>query len=245
MNKNESYHNLTLSDTVFYQLIGRDGEYREESEPVLKEHLINVRVNEQLTMKLICTPQFLSELILGRLLTEGMICSVNDVKQIYICETGSEASILLKNSSDLAADAQIHPVTPIPWKASHVFALADCFQEDMPLHKQTRSTHLCFLAQEGKLIFRCEDIGRHNALDKAIGYALLHGIDLTGCMVCSSGRIPTDMVIKAIRARIPVLVSKAAPSREAVNLAEQYALTLICAARQDRMKLFAGTPPVS
>ena len=58
-------------------------------------------------------------------------------------------------------------------------------------------------------LFSCEDIGRHNALDKVIGYALRHQIDLTECMVYSSGRIPTDMAMKAIYAGIPVLSSKA------------------------------------
>ncbi len=112
-----------------------------------------------------------------------------------------------------------------------------------PLHSQTWATHSCFLACDGELLFQCEDIGRHNALDKAIGYSLRHNIDLKKCVVYSSGRIPTDMAIKAIRAGIPVLASKASPSAEAVAMAKEYHLTLICAARRDRMKLFTGNNP--
>ena len=82
-------------------------------------------------------------------------------------------------------------------------------------------------------------IGRHNALDKVIGYALRHQIDLKECMVYSSGRIPTDMAMKAIYAGIPVLSSKASPTTEAIELAKTYRLTLICAARRDRMKVFS------
>ena len=88
--------------------------------------------------------------------------------------------------------------------------------------------------------FSCEDIGRHNALDKVIGYALRHNIDLHQCMIYSSGRIPTDMTMKAIQAGIPVLSSKASPTSEAIELAREYHLTLICAARRDRMKVFAS-----
>lgn len=266
MHINEQYHDLALLDTIPYQYIGRDGVCRKESEPVLKEHLIDVYINEQLTMKLICIPQFLTELVLGRLLTEGIICSAEDAEQIYICESGSRARVHLKENSRkrekdyievtpscctgnhilndyFVTNTEVCPVVPIPWKASHIFALADRFGEGMPLHGQTWATHSCFLAQGENLLFQCEDIGRHNALDKAIGYALRHDIDLTKCTVYSSGRIPTDMAMKAIRAGIPVLASKASPSQEAITLAKEYALTLVCAARRDRMKVFAGMPP--
>lgn len=263
---NEQYQNLALLETSSYKYIGRDGVFREESGPVLKEHLMDVYVNDRLTMKLICIPQFLAELVLGRLLTEGIIRSDEDVEQIYICEYGARARVLLKESTVrdsrdfvettpscctgnhilndyFITHTQVTPVTPVSWETSHIFALADRFSEGMPLHSQTFATHSCFLAQGETLLFQCEDIGRHNALDKAIGYAIRHHIDLTKCMVYSSGRIPTDMVMKAIRAGIPILGSKASPSMEAVTLAEEYGLTLVCAARRDRMKLFSGMPP--
>lgn len=70
------------------------------------------------------------------------------------------------------------------------------------------------------------------------GYDLRHNIDLHQCMVYSSGRIPTDMTLKVIHAGIPILSSKASPTSEAIDLAKKYHLTLICAARRDRMKVF-------
>lgn len=263
---NEQYHDLTLLDNVSCQYIGRDGICRKETEPILREHLMDVYINDRLTMKLICIPQYLTELVLGRLLTEGMIESSQEVEHIYICEYGARAKVLLCRTGKSASEDYVEttascctgnhllnnyfvrqtpasPVTPVSWSASQVFALADRFAEGMPLHAQTFATHSCFLARQSELLFQCEDIGRHNALDKAIGYAIRHQINLKECMVYSSGRIPTDMVMKAIRAGIPILASKASPSREAVQLAEEYGLTLVCAARRDRMKLFAGTPP--
>lgn len=276
MHINEQYHNLELLKNVKHTFIGRDGEAYEETEPILTEHLIDVYVNDRLTMKLICIPEYLTELVLGRLLTEGIIQTTDEVEQIYICEFGKRARVMLKDTalsvSKSSADTVhstdtyvestpscctgnhilndyflthtgIKPVIPIPWKASWIFRLADRFSEGMPLHSRTWATHSCFLACEDKLLFQCEDIGRHNALDKAIGYALRHHIDLTGCIVYSSGRIPTDMAVKAVRAGIPILASKASPSAEAVELAKEYDLTLICAARRDRMKQFCGPGP--
>ena len=270
MKINEQYHNLNLLENVTYEFLGRDGETHEETEPILVEHMMDVYVNERLTMKLVCIPEHLAELVLGRLFTEGIISSADDVDQIYICEFGKRARVILsKNKSgqpheeneDYVAptptcctgnrvlndyfitDQPMMPVTPIPWKKQWIFELADCFANGTPLHSQTWATHSCFLACNGELLFQCEDIGRHNALDKAIGYALRHNIDLKKCVVYSSGRIPTDMAIKAIRAGIPVLASKASPSAEAVAMAKEYQLTLICAARRDRMKLFTGNNP--
>lgn len=287
---NEAYHDLPLLSREVYTYIGRDGECRREAEAVLTEHVIDVYINDRLTMKLICIPEFLTELVLGRLLTEGIIDRAEDVEQIYICEHGLRARVLLREKEqesealqDALADGrpqmertalddgaseepftettpscctgnhilndyfvnkkEVKSVTPIPWNATQIFDLADRFHAGMPLHGQTFATHSCFLAKDGELLFQCEDIGRHNALDKAIGYALRHGIPLTRCLIYSSGRIPTDMAMKAIRAGIPILSSKASPTAEAIALAKKYGLTLVCAARRDRMKLFAGTAP--
>lgn len=124
------------------------------------------------------------------------------------------------------------------YKTSWLFSMADRMAEEMPLHEETWATHSCFLYQEGKLLFACEDIGRHNAVDKVIGFAILNKIELSRCAIYSSGRVPSDMTEKVIRAGIPVLVSKGVPTAEAVELAKKYHLTLICSARRDRMNLF-------
>lgn len=268
MQINEQYKNLTLLSEQTYTFAGRDGRSVTEQEAVLNEHLIDVYVNEMLTMKLTCIPEHLTELVLGRLLTEGIIGSAEDVDTIYICEFGSRARVMLKetaaqqvtppDSSDyvektptcctgnhilndfFVRHSDTAPVVPIHWEKEWIFDLADRFADGTPLHKQTFATHSCFLSMNGELLFSCEDIGRHNALDKAIGFALRQGIDLKQCIVYSSGRIPVDMTEKAVRAGIPVLASKASPSFEAVELAKQFSLTLICAARRDRMKIFSA-----
>lgn len=145
MKINEQYHNLNLLENVTYEFLGRDGETHEETESILVEHMMDVYVNERLTMKLVCIPQHLTELVLGRLFTEGIISSAEDVEQIYICEFGKRARVILsKNKSgqsheeneDYVAltptcctgnrvlndyfitDQPMTPVTPVPWKNS-------------------------------------------------------------------------------------------------------------------------------
>ena len=225
-----------LTCSLKHRFIGRQGDIYEKEEPVLCEHSMHVLVNDLLRMDFVCLPQFLPELILGHLVTEGYIHQANEVESLYISSDGSDAAVKIKklNSLDPMPD-----VIPAPWKAEWVFALADRFSRGMPVHEQTCATHSCFLARKNELLFQCEDIGRHNAIDKSIGFALIHNIDLQKCLLYSSGRMPADMAAKAIRAGIPVMASKGAPTASAVELARKHKLTLLCAARKDRMKLYA------
>lgn len=225
-----------------YTHIARDGACEERSEPVLHEHSVSILIEGGASFRTACIPQYLPELALGRLLTEGVIASPEDVEELRVAKDGHTVRVRLTRRSQ-GDSANPPALKPIPWTPEQIFALADRLSEGMPLHRQTFATHSCFLAQDGRLLFTCEDIGRHNAIDKAVGFALRQNISLAGCILYSSGRAPKDMVWKAIQAGIPVFVSKASPTCEAAALAEQYGLTLVCAARSDRMKLFAGTLP--
>ncbi len=89
------------------------------------------------------------------------------------------------------------------------------------------------------MLYRTEDIGRHNAMDKAIGYAVRERLDRAGCMLFTTGRVPVDMVRKSVAAGIPVLVSKSVPTGEAVEMAREYGLRLICRAWPDSFEIYA------
>lgn len=240
MNIQNFFSDLPLTTVFEHQYIGRDGATYIQSEPILTEHAMRVLVNGSLHMNFVCLPQFLPELILGHLVTEGYLHSADAVESLTIDADGQTASVTLQTLSD---PGPMPHVSPMEWNPEWVFALADRFASGMPVHEQTSATHSCFLARGTELLFQCEDIGRHNAVDKAIGFALMHGIDLHSCLLYSSGRMPIDMACKAIRAGVPVLASKGSPTAGAVHLARQHGLTLLCAARRDRMKLFAETFP--
>lgn len=131
-------------------------------------------------------------------------------------------------------ERKLEPLPPGNWSPEQVYGIAgNLFSEDTPIHRRTGSTHSCFLLRGSEILFSAEDIGRHNALDKVIGWALLHGTDLRETAVFTSGRVPIDMARKVIRAGIPVLISKEMPTREAVELAADMRLTLIGKARED------------
>ena len=98
--------------------------------------------------------------------------------------------------------------------------------------------HAAYLYKDGKVVTLFEDIGRHNALDKIIGYIYLNNIKSEDCIVFTTGRVPVDMVRKAIYAKLGALVSKAVPTVDAVSLAKEYNLNLICRAWQDSFQIF-------
>ena len=180
----------------------------------------------------------LKELVAGRLYAEGVISSAESIQEIVFRQSAEYAEVRLIPEAGMPERGNLKDVKPGYWAPEWIFALADRFKEGMPLHDRTRAAHSCFLACGNRLLFQCEDIGRHNAADKVIGFALLKEIDPAECIIYSSGRIPADMAAKAIRAKIPVLVSKAAPTSEAVALAKEYGLTLIGAARSDSMRVY-------
>ena len=106
-------------------------------------------------------------------------------------------------------------------------ALAEQALRDAPLYQATQAVHSCALGRDGELLCLREDLGRHNALDKVIGCALLQGLDLSACMLFTTGRLPTDMLRKVIRAGIPLLISKTYPTELSVSLAKDTGLTLV------------------
>lgn len=264
------FHPDGLSTEIRGQCYDRLDQRHTKEYDVTREHLLDLWINEVRTMRLVCSPSDLPELILGRLLTEGIITDCSQVSSLYICEEGARARVVLAPDhgrkqaaeardyvetvpscctgnrvyNDLFADASpMAAVTPIPWKKAWVTALVHSFEKQLPLYRKTGGVHSCLLACRERLVCWCEDLGRHNAMDKTIGYALERGESLKDCLLYSSGRIPTDMVMKAVRAGVPILATKAAPTDLAVEMARTYGLTLICFARNGKMTVFSGRLP--
>jgi FdhD protein len=111
-----------------------------------------------------------------------------------------------------------------------------------PTFVKTGGVHASGLfTSSGELIASREDVGRHNALDKLIGYALAEGkIPLSNHLLLVSGRVSYEIVQKAVSASIPLIAAVGAPSSLAVELAERFNLTLVGFLRPDAMNVYAN-----
>ena len=219
------------------------------------EHFVSVLINGIPCMRLVCSPTDLTELVLGRLYTEGIISALDEVVHISVCSSGREVRVQLNKlpkeeskafvdttgscctGNHLLTDVFSNDLPPerLPdaeLEDAWILALAKRFEEAPPdLFLETHSVHSCYLARKDELLYTCVDLGRHNAMDKAIGCALRDGVNLSECILFSSGRLPTDMVAKAIRAGIPILCSKTICTDRGAELAKEFNLTLIVCAR--------------
>ena len=235
-----------------------DGSVRAFRDSIQTESLLEVRVNGLPLMRVACIADHLAELVVGRLFTDGSISGMDDISSIEISDDPLRVDVQLAEGAPVpqpgrildvpthggasnaptAALPRLEPVVPIPWSVGRIFELARVFDADSPAHASTFAAHSCYLATSDELLFCCEDLGRHNAFDKAVGSGLMAGVDLSQCIVFTSGRVPIDMVAKAIRARIPILVSKAVPTDKTIQIARDHDLTLICSAHPDAIRVF-------
>ena len=91
--------NLAVSGEHTAMIVNADGSREEKDMPIVKEHFIDLIINEQLAAKLVCTPSNLQEMIIGRMTAEGYIQSMEDVESLYICEYGSKAKVFLNGKT--------------------------------------------------------------------------------------------------------------------------------------------------
>lgn len=188
------------------------------------EHRLEIVIDGRPALQAVCTPANLAELAAGRLLTEGLIRTAEDIRELTVSADCRRVEAVLNTAG--AAQPEMPRPTPAVWERGWLLALADRMKREEPLYSQTHAVHACYLARQGEVLCCREDLGRHNALDKAVGYGLLQGIDLSECLLFTTGRMPSDMVLKAVRSGVPLLASKTYPTDVGLALARRAGLTL-------------------
>ena len=108
------------------------------------------------------------------------------------------------------------------------------------LFKNTGGVHSVAIYDNERLLTIREDVARHNAMDKSIGYCLLNNIDLKDKIIFVSGRISCEMILKAAKASIPIVVSKSAPTNLSREIAKKLNITLVGFVRGERMNIYTN-----
>ena len=226
--------NLIKTDTVSWRVTSADGSVSHKKGEVLGEHLINVKVNGILVFSLTCTPEHLTELVVGSLYTRRLINHSEDIKRLAFSEDGTVAEAELTRREEKLSEArELKPLPQVQPSPERIFEMIKKFSDDGKLHMSTGGAHSCYIRYGNGNTDSFEDIGRHNALDKAVGHMLMMKEKPENCMLFTTGRLPQDMVLKVIAAGIPVVITKAVPTTKALLLAEEYGLKMICKAWPD------------
>ncbi|PPD29497.1 MAG: formate dehydrogenase family accessory protein FdhD [Hyphomicrobium sp.] len=125
-------------------------------------------------------------------------------------------------------------------KTSWLYALTRKINTEPSLYLKAGAIHGCVLCRDDKPLVYMEDVGRHNAIDKVAGYMFRHHVSPDDKIFYTTGRLTSEMVIKCVKMRIPILASRSGFTAWGVELAKKTGLTLIGRARGKRFVCLAG-----
>ncbi len=230
-------------------------------EPVATESPVNIFVNDQYVITLLATPQFQKELALGWLFDEGVLDSLNEVREVHLDQ--DDANVVTKHPLDeerlqttgvsrlvttacaLSAKEFFRTIGRVGKLVKSNYEVEACELSRMigrldeaKLFRATGGVHAAALFDGKRLIAFAEDVGRHNAVDKVVGIGLQSRANFSRSVLVSSGRQPADMVLKAARMGIPIVASRAAPIRSGIIAAEKTGITLVCFIRDRQMNVY-------
>ena len=183
------------------------------------EHTLQLYLEDSLLHTFVCSGSALAELCTGWLLTQGY-----RAETLEISADGRTAV-----ARDMSSQPQTAAVRRAPATTEEMLRL---FWEASDQYRRSHGVHACVLKGTGWHIL-ATDIGRHNAMDKAIGAAVLAGYDLQGTTVFTSGRINEQTVQEAVRCGIGCVMSKAVATQQALALAGKAGLALLFSVRED------------
>jgi len=224
---------------------------------VCREERVHLEVNGIHVASLTVSPRELAEFACGYCVTEGIVPGIFVISEvevkgdrIHVAAPAIEREILarpkeIRTSGCVGVIQDEHTMRvslPIADRVSRrvIYSAMECLNDHAVLWRETGGTHCTVLYDmAGSAVSHAEDVGRHNSVDKAIGKALLSGIDPGKTFLCCSGRMPEGMVSKVYHAGIPIVVTNNAPSAAGIDLARRVKLTLTGFVRPPRMNIYS------
>jgi FdhD protein len=237
--------------------------FQKMTDYVAEEKPLNIFLNRTHYATIFCSPTNLKELAVGHLLSEGIVKSVEEIEETRLSQGGA-CHVTLKSNIDLEKRLKLlKPFSrvilsacgsPSPYQysgrlpkiTSHLKVKAKVILNSVnrlnsiaEIFRKTGGVHAAEICKgDGKLLAFAEDVGRHNAVDKAIGIAALNKIDFDECFLALSGRLTGDIVLKVARVGISIIVSLAAAIDSGISVAKETHLTLAGFVRGRRMNIY-------
>ncbi len=219
------------------------------------EQRVRVAINGKEVLSLYCTPQMIREFVVGFIMTEGIIRGNWCAERMSI-EYGEEIMVDIPAEGDVSMNGKIitsgcvggitfekraseQPIDDnLRISGDKLREVFNLFQTKSDLYRLTGCIHSAALSDSENIICLAEDIGRHNAVDKVIGYALLENIPFTGKIMLASGRISSEISSKCARWGIPMIATRTAPTNLAVEIADKNGVTIVGFIRGKRFNIY-------
>ena len=231
---------------------------------IAREFPLTFIFNDMELVTLLCTPANLDYLAVGYLFAEGLISRKEEIKRITTDTTRGVVRISTQEGEApahellykrlitsacgrgaafyTAADAQ-HPdkvESAITITPGEVLALVKEFDKRSEIYQATNGVHSAALCDNKNILVFSNDLGRHNAIDKVFGECIMKGIPTENRMVITSGRTPSEMVLKVAKGKIPILISVSVPTDLGIRLANDLGITIIGFVRGGNMNVYTG-----
>ena len=238
------------------------GRTEKKTDYVAEERPLHLFLNRTRYATIFCSPSNLKELAIGHVIAEGIIKSVEEIERTSLKD--EVCRIYLKDDVDIEKRLRLSqrfsrvilsscgsesPFLPQPhlarirsdlWvKAETILDAVHNLNSIAETYKKTGGVHAAAIFKgDGTLAAFAEDVGRHNAVDKVIGIAIMHRTDLGNCFLALTGRLTGDIVMKSARVNLPIVTSIAAAIDSGIAIAKSVDLTLVGFARGRCMNVY-------
>jgi len=241
--------NLSVWGAMRYR--GDTGQFEALDDQIATEFALTVKLDGEEFATIVCSPSHLRELVYGFLASEGMIREAAQVKRLHIDEDSGFAYAELTGQPSVAREKvskrfigsccgksrqfyfhndMLTARTVMnrgTWTPEQCISLMEQLQEESSDFHSSGGVHNAALADGDGLLAVMTDVGRHNALDKLYGYCLLHRIGTGSKAIVFSGRLSSEVVLKAAKMGCGMLLSKSAPTDLALRLAHDLGITCV------------------
>lgn len=236
-----------------YKNSGND--FIEHEDCIALEKRLKISVNGKEALSLYCTPLMIRELVVGMFMTEGIIKGGWCAERMTI-QYADEVLVDIPAGGELSTDGAvitsgcIGGITfpkrmslqtvrdPFSISQEKIKNLFRRFQSASELYKVTGCVHSAALSDGDDILCLAEDIGRHNAVDKVLGHAILEDLSFEGKIMLASGRLSSEIVSKCAHWGIPVVASRTSPTSLAVDIADESGVTVAGFIRADRLNVY-------
>ena len=223
------------------------GNFKPKEDNVAVEHPVTIKINGKEFMTIVCTPEYIEDMVIGFLASERVIRKYEEIKEIWVqeelgfvhiktdkmypfyekiqskryitsCCGMSRQGFVFANDALTAKKMTETRVTLTP---EECFSLMDEMEKSAEIFQHTGGVHNAALCDRNGIVLSRMDIGRHNALDKIYGYCLKNNISVRDKVIVFSGRISSEILLKVAKIGCEIVLSKSAPTELALKLAEE------------------------